>query len=120
MTNPYTNIEFSEDQWDDILGKYTDTDVDKKDINTVWEKIKDSTPIDGGSGTHVCHSIREIDDVRYACFWYFPTYPNTTFSEVPQLITVQTPRKPVNKYPTRQMDLFFQEEENGEYFYDDE
>lgn len=100
--NAYPKVEFSEDQWDKIIGKYTETEVPFAEIPALWAKLRDLEPIDDRFSTHVANAVFLLNGVRYNCYWVLSDY---NYDKVGS-ICVQTPRQRIVKYPTVQLELF--------------
>lgn len=106
----YPKVELSEDQWDKIIGKYTETEVPTEEIPALWAKLRDLEPIDDGYSTHVVNAVFLLDDVRYNCYWALSDYDYDKVGS----IYIQTPRPKMVKYPTVQLELFPKEIPNDE------
>lgn len=81
---------FTEAQWDKILGKWAETDIEADKIPALWKQLEDLPIEESSSSLHVCHAVFILENVRYACYW---NVNDTT--EVPIQISIQSPRKPI-------------------------
>jgi len=69
MNNPYKNVKLSEEQWDEILGKFIIESLPRDEQLSVWEKIKDLTPVESSNSLHAVVAIFQHENVEYECAW---------------------------------------------------
>lgn len=92
--NPYDGsiIEFSEEDWDRILGKWTNTQVTKAEADELWKTLCFLDPFKTDGNMHVEQYFYMHEGIRYECVWSH----EQLFDEPPTLMHIQTPRKRIS------------------------
>jgi hypothetical protein len=105
--NEPPRIEFTEEQWTNILGEYeTSYELEGEEKTNTWLKLSGSRPFDASNSLHVIVNMYEVDDTLYECCWAL-----SSDSEEPNGISVQVRRKQISPV---QLEMFEIEAENDE------